>query len=149
MPLGAMSLVETTLVNTLAGIARAGDLVADVARTHGLSRDVASHMCVALDEVLSNIVKYGYADDAVHQISLRLSVADGMLIAEVEDDARPFDPLSVPAPNLDVPFGERRVGGLGVHFVRKLMSDVAYSRVGGRNRLVMKKRVESGKEGTQ
>lgn len=144
-----MSRVETTIVNTLAGIARAGDLVADVARTHGLSRDVASHMCVALDEVLSNIVKYGYADDAVHQISVRLSVADGMLIAEVEDDARPFDPLSVPEPDLDVPFRERRVGGLGVHFVRKLMSDVAYSRVGGRNRLVMKKRLDSGKEAMQ
>lgn len=144
-----MSRVETTLTNTLASIARAGDLVADVARAHDLPRDVASHMCVALDEVLSNIVKYGYTDDAVHQISLALSVADGMLIAEVEDDARPFDPLAVPEPNLDVPFGERRVGGLGVHFVRKLMSEVAYCRVGGRNRLVMKKRVEIGKEGMQ
>ncbi|MGQ0752332.1 MAG: ATP-binding protein [Betaproteobacteria bacterium] len=144
-----MSRVETTIANTLAGVARAGDLVAEVARAHDLPREVASHMCVALDEVLSNIVKYGYTDDAVHQISLALSVADGMLIAEVEDDARPFDPLSVPAPNLDVPLEERRVGGLGVHFVRKLMSEVAYCRVGGRNRLVIKKRVESGKEGTQ
>ena len=121
-----MSRVETTLVNTLAGIARAGDVVAELARAHDLPRDVVSHMCVALDEVLSNIVKYGYADDAVHQISLRLALADGMLIAEVEDDARPFDPLSVPEPNLDVPFEERRVGGLGVHFIRSVMDEAGF-----------------------
>lgn len=144
-----MSRVETRVTNTLASIACAADLVASIATAHDLPRDIASHMSVALDEVLSNIVKYGYTDSEVHQIHLSLSVADGMLIAEVEDDARPFDPLSVPEPDLDVPFEARRAGGLGVHFIRTLMSEVAYSRVGERNRLVLKKRLQGGKEGAQ
>ena len=63
------------------------------------------------------------------------------LEAEVEDDGRPFDPLGVPAPDLQAPLPERRVGGLGIHFVRRLMSEVRYARVDGRNRLVLRKRL--------
>lgn len=50
-----------------------------------------------------------------------------------------FDPLAVAAPELKRSLKERSVGGLGLHFVKSLMTDVIYARVGGRNRLVLKK----------
>ena len=61
------------------------------------------------------------------------------LQAEVEDDGRPFDPLTVAPPDRTAPLAERKIGGLGIHFVRNLMSDVAYQRIGDRNRLVLTK----------
>jgi anti-sigma regulatory factor (Ser/Thr protein kinase) len=50
--------------------------------------------------------------------------------------------------DVDAPFEERKVGGLGIHIVRKLMAEVGYARVADRNRLVMKMLLEPAtKEG--
>jgi anti-sigma regulatory factor (Ser/Thr protein kinase) len=60
-------------------------------------------------------------------------------MAEVDDDGRPFDPLSVPPPDLEKPIAERMVGGLGIHFIRNIMTEVSYSRAAGHNRLMLKR----------
>ena len=57
---------------------------------------------------------------------------------EIVDGGRPFDPLNdAPAPDLTSGVADRRLGGLGVHFVRTLMDDVQYERSAGKNRLKM------------
>ena len=63
-----MSTLQAAMKNDMQSIARARDLIIDLARIHNMSADVVSHMSIALDEALSNIVKYGYADDRVHEI---------------------------------------------------------------------------------
>ena len=114
------------------------ELVARLAENEGLSDEVAFGLNVALDEMLSNIIKYGYTDDAIHEIHIRLSVNGSLLVAEIEDDGQPFDPCAAGPVDVDAPLEERKVGGLGIHIVRTLCSEVAYARVDGRNRLVMK-----------
>ncbi|MGH8701072.1 MAG: ATP-binding protein, partial [Burkholderiales bacterium] len=61
----------------------------------------------------------------------------------IEDDGVPFNPLAMPAPDVSTPLRERRVGGIGIHFVRSLMDGVAYDRAGERNRLVLTKRLKT------
>lgn len=63
------------------------------------------------------------------------------MVAEVEDDGVPYDPLGAPQPELGGGVNERPVGGLGIHFVRTLNDGVAYERRGNRNRLSFSKRV--------
>ena len=138
-----MTAVETSILNKIRDLARMPELVAQLAEQQGLSEDAVFGMNVALDEMLSNIIKYGYTDDAIHEIHVRLSVAGPVLIAEIEDDGQPFDPCAAPAVDVDAPLEERKVGGLGIHIVRTLMSEVDYSRVAGRNRLVMKMALDS------
>jgi anti-sigma regulatory factor (Ser/Thr protein kinase) len=104
-------------------------------------------MQVALDEVLSNILQNGFGDGLPHRIEVTLSVDGQALTAEIEDDCAPFDPLGVPSPELGASLKDRRVGGLGVHFVRNLMSEVRYARVGTRNRLVLRKSLTDPGEG--
>ena len=137
-----MSTVETSILNKIRDLARMPEVVAQLAEEQGLSEDVVFGMNVALDEMLSNIIKYGYTDDAIHEIRIRLSVADRMLIAEIEDDGQPFDPCAAAPVDVDAPMEERKVGGLGIHIVRQLMAEVGYARVDGRNRLVMKMLLE-------
>lgn len=133
-----MTAVDTSILNKIRDLARMPELVARLADQHRLSEDAVFSLNVALDEMLSNIIKYGYTDDAIHEIHVRLSVADAMLVAEIEDDGQPFDPCAAAPVDVDAPLEERKVGGLGIHIVRTLMSEVGYARVGGRNRLVMK-----------
>ena len=136
-----MTAVAITIVNASSELARVWALADKFAAANQLSSDVAADLHVALDEVLTNIIKYGYTDDRAHEISIRLSVQDGELVAEIEDDGRPFDPLILPEPDVKAPLRERPVGGVGIHFVRKLMNEVSYRRLADRNRLVFKRRL--------
>jgi anti-sigma regulatory factor (Ser/Thr protein kinase) len=51
----------------------------------------------------------------------------------VEDDGRPFDPLSQPEPDTTLTLEDRKVGGLGIHFARRLVREITYRWSGGRN----------------
>ena len=141
-----MSTAETTIVNRLDELARVTGLVDQLAVAHRLSPDVVADMNVALDEILSNIITHAYADDGVHEIRIRLTVYDDVLVAEVEDDGRPFDPVKASPPKPGASLRERSIGGLGIHFVKNLMTEVTYSRTRDRNHLLLKKRLRTRSE---
>jgi len=143
----AVTSVVTTITGPSDGVTRVRELLDGLARAHRLRPDVVADMQVALDEILSNILHHGFAGGARHRIEVRLSVDPHALVAEVEDDCPPFDPLAVPSPDLGASLKDRRVGGLGVHFVRNLMNEVQYSRSGARNRLVLKRSLSGSGEG--
>jgi anti-sigma regulatory factor (Ser/Thr protein kinase) len=102
---------------------------------------VVNDLNLALDEVLINILSHGYADGATGQILVQLNYQSGELSAEIRDDGKPFDPLQVGPPDLGGTVQTRNVGGLGVHFVRQLMDNVVYARVGNENRLLLIKKI--------
>jgi serine/threonine-protein kinase RsbW len=94
---------------------------------------------LALEEIFMNVVMHGSPAGSVPQVDVSLALAHGGLTLTVEDDGPPFDPLSLPAPDTTAGLDERRVGGLGVFFVRQMMDAVSYQRVGARNQLTMAK----------
>ena len=134
-----MSSIETTIKNSIAEIARVVELIEELASLQQLPPSSIWPLNVALDEVLSNIISYGHEDGDEHEICVRVSLEQGLMVAEVEDDGKEFDPLAAPTPEIDVPLEERSVGGLGIHIVRNLMDEVTYSRIAGRNRLTLKR----------
>jgi anti-sigma regulatory factor (Ser/Thr protein kinase) len=134
-----MTSCVATITGPGEGLARVEAMLDEMARAHRLDADPVADMHVALDEVLSNIFRHGFADGLPHRVEVRLSVGPAMLKAEVEDDCAPFDPLSLPPPDLSGSVEDRPIGGLGVFFVMKLMSAVRYVRDGARNRLVLEK----------
>jgi serine/threonine-protein kinase RsbW len=115
--------------------------VTEFGARHALPDRIVSHVNLALDEAITNIVFYAYDDADDHEIGVRISLAQGMLTAELVDDGRAFDPLQVVAPDLAAPLEERAVGGLGVHLMRHLVDDIQYRRDGGRNHLIFTKRI--------
>jgi sigma-B regulation protein RsbU (phosphoserine phosphatase) len=127
--------------NNLVEIERLGQVVAEFVESHQLPANLAFAVNVALEEILTNIISYGYTDDKEHDILIRLSCNEGAVIAEVEDDGRPFNPLEVAEPDTSKPLEDRSVGGLGIHLARKLMDGLAYRRQAGKNLLVLKKRI--------
>jgi len=138
-----MSATTIRIANDASELVRVSALADRFSASCHLAPDVTADLHVALDEVLTNIIKYGYTDERIHEISIKLEVEDGVLVAEVEDDGVSFDPLTLPEPDIAAPLRERQVGGIGIHFVRKLMHEVSYRRVAGHNRLVFKKRLQA------
>jgi len=96
---------------------------------------------LALDEVCTNILQYAYEGDP-GPLALNCFCEDGdMFVLETEDQGAPFDPDAVEEPDLSASLEDRTVGGLGLFIVRKVMTEVQYSRdEQGRNRWRLAKR---------
>ncbi len=94
-----------------------------------------ANLCV--EEIVSNCVKYGYADRLEHVISLVVEIDADRVLVEIRDDGREFNPLTAPEPDLSGPVEERAIGGLGLRMVRGMTSGADYSREGGVNRLTL------------
>ncbi|MEK7276740.1 MAG: ATP-binding protein [Chloroflexota bacterium] len=116
------------------------DFVEAAADGAGLDETSKFHCQMAVDEACTNIIEHGYEGEDRGQIEAVCSAAPGVLRIELRDQARPFDINKVPEPRLNVPLEESTVGGLGVHFIKKMMDEVTFSREMGTNRLVMVKR---------
>jgi anti-sigma regulatory factor (Ser/Thr protein kinase) len=127
----------------LSEIGRLAQVVTAFAEQRQLPSNLVFELNVALEEILTNVIAYGYEDAGEHEIMLRLSHTGEEITAEVEDGGRPFNPLVAAAPDTSKPLEERPLGGLGIHLVRKFMDEVQYSRQQGRNLLVMKKRLST------
>ena len=61
---------------------------------------------------------------------------------------RPFNSLELPPPDVSVPLEQRRPGGLGIHLARNLLDGLTYSRIGGRNRLELRKDLSPNRAST-
>lgn len=143
-----MNRVKTSVVGIAdGGVSRVRVLLDEFALANRLPPGPVSDMQVALDEILSNTLRSGFSDGLPHRVDVSLSVDSLTLTAEIVDDCAPFDPFSVPTPDVRARLQDRRVGGLGIHFVRTLMSEVTYARADGRNRLVLSRNLVDSVEG--
>ena len=131
--------VSFELKNDLTEIGTLAETLETFCAGNGVGPEVLSVVNLALEEVVTNIISYGYADGGDRRIWIDLAVDGGHFIARIQDDAEAFDPLQKEEPDLDAPLHERKVGGLGIHLVKTLMDDVSYSRENGRNVLVIRK----------
>jgi anti-sigma regulatory factor (Ser/Thr protein kinase) len=113
----------------------------EFARQHCLPPAALHAADLALEEHVTNVVAYAYDDGASHEIRIRLALENQCLQIEIEDDGRPYDPLSRPPVDTSVPLEEKPIGGLGIHLIRSFMDEVEYRREAGKNILRMRKRV--------
>ena len=108
-----------------------------------LPSKLAFQLNLVLDELLTNTINYGFAGDsrppAERHIEVILRCSGDDLIMVLEDDAKAFNPLDAPPPDLDKSLEERRIGGLGIHLVRNTMDELTYQRDGRMNRLTLRK----------
>jgi anti-sigma regulatory factor (Ser/Thr protein kinase) len=92
---------------------------------------------LALEEVVTNVIKYSYDDAGAHRILIDARVGAEEIVLRVVDDGREFDPLSAPPPDFTKPVEERPIGGLGVHLLRAYTRRIDYGRLGGKNELTL------------
>lgn len=129
------------LTNQISEIGKLTDLLEQLAEAWGLSEDVLFKANLALNEIVSNIIRHGYPDSGDHRITVRLGLEKGHLVMEIEDNAPEFNPLDAPEPATSAPLEERAIGGLGIFLTRKLMDHMAYRRSGGKNILTLSKKL--------
>ncbi|MFL7867610.1 MAG: ATP-binding protein [Anaerolineales bacterium] len=117
------------------------DFVGEAARQLGFSEKEIYSIQLAADEASTNIIEHAYAGIDNGTIEIDCSIADDELKIVMRDNGRAFDPSSVPEPNVKADLSERKIGGLGMYLMRKLMDEVFYESLPeGWNILTMIKR---------
>lgn len=128
---------DITLKNDLIEIERLAGLVRDFGRENRLSEDLVWEIRLVLEEIVTNIISYGYEDRVGHAINVNIVNTDQAITLKIRDDARPFNLLEQPVPDLEIPIEDRGVGGMGIHIVREIMDEIDYKREDDSNLLVM------------
>jgi len=137
-----MNKMMITLRNTLSEIERLANAVMQFGRKNSFSDKDIFDINLALEEVVNNIISYGYTDKNEHQINIHMELEGTELELRVEDDGVPFNPLEFPEPDINKPLEERQPGGLGLFFVRNLTYKLDYRRDKDKNIFIMRKKIQ-------
>ena len=118
------------------------DFTGEFAGRQGLDEAAVFAMNLAVEELFTNIVKYGIANEL--DVGIELDVCDDHLVIEVtDDDAEPFDITATRRVDVDKRLDDREAGGLGIHLIRSIMDYVKYEYSDRRARITLKKRLEA------
>ncbi|WP_372677502.1 SpoIIE family protein phosphatase [Desulfosarcina sp.] len=137
-----LSDAQKTIVlrNDIREMSRITDAITHIADTVSCPPVVVHDITLAMEEIFSNIVFYGFGDDLDHYITLHLVVEGDALILTLQDEGIPFNPLNVQIGRRDKPLEERDKGGMGITLAKNLMDQMEYRRERGKNILRMEKR---------
>lgn len=109
------------------------------AKNRGFSENALNRIDLVVEEALVNVFVHGYAENQKQgQVEVRcLDSDDPSLLIEIRDEGASFDPLSLADPDVEADISKRKIGGMGVFFIRKMTDKVAYRREGDSNVLTM------------
>ena len=129
--------VFRVLRNELSELRPLSGWVRETAKGLGLPATTCHDIDLCLHEAVSNIIRHGCSDEVDHRVTVRFEAAPEGTCIQVEDDARPFDPLVVPLPSEAAALEDARTSGYGIPLMRVLASELRYECVDGRNLLTL------------
>ncbi len=137
----SQGIISIELKNSQTETGKLCDCIEDLGQSLGLTPKTVFGITLALEELFTNIVSYGFRDDHEHSIFIKVMRDDEMLVIRIEDDGLPFDPARADGPDLPCALEESEVGGLGIHIAKKMMDEFAYERRDDRNVITLKKHI--------
>ena len=127
-----------TFPNSLAGLQQGLDALKIWLTSNNVGQTAEDRAFLVFEEIVTNIIRYGFDDSAEHKIDVTFARNDGELTLVFDDAGRPFDPRKVPAPDLHRPLANAPIGGRGIYLVRKTAKRIDYERTPkGHNRLTV------------
>ncbi len=131
--------------NDLAEIAKVDETLDDFAEQFGVPPAIAATFHIIFDDLLNNVISYGFSDEQRHFIDISLELTESSLIVSIADDGVPFNPLAETAPDTTLSIEDRPIGGLGIHIVVNMVDDISYQRTADKNVLTLTKSFQSKK----
>ena len=122
-------------------IANLADFIADAGKKYQIDDESVFDVSVALDEVINNIISYGYNGNPTHDIKIEFLLKNKLLCVIVSDEGKLFNPCKTETPDLSNSLEDKPIGGLGIFLVKRLMDSVEYKREGNKNILFLYKKM--------
>lgn len=119
------------------------DFVDDSLKALQVQGQSAYDIRLALDEITTNIAKHAYKDlKKPGPISISCDRSGSDVTVVIIDEGPYFDPTKTPPPDLTAELEKRQVGGLGIYFVRRVITQMKHEYTNGRNILTLIKTIE-------
>ena len=120
--------------------------IAEFASNCGIADEESHRILIVLEELLTNLVKYGYVDRTEPgRAEIALELAGDRLEIEFIDDGCPFDPFAATTPSFEEPVETRAPGGLGLYILRSMCDQMRYERRNDSNVLRLTRVIASRK----
>jgi len=113
-------------------------------KDHSFEEEEILDTQLAVEEAITNVIVHGYEENGEQgEIVITCRATKGRVEIQIEDTAPPFDPLSLPEPDLTASIEDRKIGGLGIFLIRQVMDGIVYRYENNKNILVLVKRKTS------
>ena len=127
--------------NRIEELSALAEKIDDLAEKWELSQALAMNINLVIEEALSNIIFYAFADTDKHKIEISISLENSSLSIKITDDGIPFNPLLQQQPDINLPAEDRPVGGLGIFLISQIMDEMHYARQKNQNILILNKSI--------
>jgi serine/threonine-protein kinase RsbW len=132
--------VVLTIAADIENISEACRFVEESTQAFGAGAEAVFHLHLAVEEAIANIIIHGY-QGRPGEVEIELEQQEGAVIVRLRDQAPPFDPTTVPPPDLSLPLEQQSADGRGVFLIRQVMDLVSYRLTPeGENELTLIKR---------
>ncbi len=130
-----------TLHNDIRETPKIADFIDDIVGETGIDMALACSLNLALEEAVVNVMNYAYPEGQTGNITIESYAFDGSLKFVITDNGIPFDPTRVKEPDVTTGIEDRKVGGLGIFLVNRIMDKVEYKRMNNTNILTLSKKL--------
>ncbi|MBU2549579.1 MAG: ATP-binding protein [Proteobacteria bacterium] len=128
---------EITLDADLENLGRFLEVVSGLAAGEKYDARRSKMIELAVEEAIVNVINHAYTD-AKGMLTMSASVdADRRLVLTIKDQGRPFDVSNVAEPDIGSGVESRKIGGLGVFFIRQVADEIRYAREDDSNVMTM------------
>ena len=137
--IGNLSVIE--IKNDINEISKVINLIEEKGEELALNFAAINAVSLSVDELLTNVISYGYKDDSMHTIVIELYSENDYFCIKIIDDGVAFNPLAKKEVDTDTTIEEKEIGGLGIHLVKSMIDLLEYERLDNKNVLILKKNI--------
>ena len=127
------------LKNNIDEINRLHTFIEEVGEAFALQMKVVMNLNLVLEEAVTNVIMYAYPQEQNEYIYLSAKKQDDKLVFVLTDSGIAFDPTQAPDADITLSADDRKIGGLGIFLIRKIMNEVKYERIDDKNVLTLEK----------
>ena len=137
-----MNKKEISIENNISELNKLRLEINKISKEWNLSPKISFNLNLAIEEIVTNIIFYGFDDDLKHIINIKLFLEHNKLKTQIIDEGMEFNPLEKETPDhIDKPLEKRDIGGLGIHFVKNLVDKIEFKRDKNKNILTLIKKI--------
>jgi serine/threonine-protein kinase RsbW len=131
--------LSCTIDADINAIPRISIAIDEAMRAHAFSDEEILDTQLAVEEAVTNVIVHGYAG-TTGQVVITGRTTTELIEVQIEDSSPPFNPLSIPEPDITQDIEDRKIGGLGIFLIRQVMDDISYRYEDGKNILLLVKK---------
>ena len=127
------NILELEIINDLKEVSIVIDEFEAFCLAQNIENSAVQKVNVVLDEIINNIVNYGYPKEEERLILIKIAIENSSMVLTITDDGKAFNPFDIDKPDLSLSLEDRPVGGVGLYIVKNLMDSYSYERVNSKN----------------